>query len=621
MSFSDKKNFSRTVLILLIALFSIVGISKKWQNPLSWDAFGYHLYLPAAFLWDDVQLKDFSKVEQINSQYQSTGTLYQGEKTENGSWMIKYTIGLAVMEAPFFLTAHLVAPSLGYAADGFSNPYQLAFLLAHFIYLFIGLVFLRRVLLKFFDDKITGWLLMLLVFGTNFYVMALLTGGMTPVHTLEFSILATVLYYTLAWHEKASWKSAVGLGVALGLAVLVRPSDIVFGLVPLLWNVKDVASLKDKLKTLAFRRQHILFIAVVFLLIIFPQLYYWKKVAGSWLLFTYSNNPGEGFDFSSPHLWSFLFSFRKGWLIYTPLMIFSLIGFVSLYRKNITIFWPLLVFFLANLYVISSWSCWWYAGSFSQRAMVDSYALMLIPMGYFLMDLFDWQKAIYTKSVIGILGVLIALNLFQSWQYSQQILDDSRMTASYYFRIFGKTSVTAADKKLLLIGRSTGETEVFDETADYKKKILFENNFNVPPPDQLSRYSDTLAKEGAWCFRLDSTLVYTRRMEKQYSTITRKDHAWIRTTFWYYPVYSAEEAKLSLVVTFDHNDAYYKYEAADIGINATQKAIPGQWNKFVFDYLTPEVRSKNDKVNIYLWLRGKGPVYIDDLKVEAFEKK
>jgi hypothetical protein len=174
---SAKKNFSKTILLLLIALFSIVGLTKKWQNPLSWDAFGYHLYLPATFLWHDVQLEDFSKVEKINNLYQCTGTFYQGARTENGSWLIKYTMGLAMMEAPFFFAAHLLAPSLGYPADGLSRPYQLAFLLAHLFTCLSALVFLRKVLLKFFSDPVSGWLMLLLVLGTTFYVMALLTGG------------------------------------------------------------------------------------------------------------------------------------------------------------------------------------------------------------------------------------------------------------------------------------------------------------------------------------------------------------------------------------------------------------------------------------------------------------
>src|SRR5262245_54662596 len=141
-----RKTSSKVVLLLLISWFAAVGVFKRWQNPLSWDVFGYHLYLPAAFLWHDVPLKNFGKVEEINARYQGSPTLYQGDKTEDGSWLIKYTMGLAVVEAPFFFAAHALAPVMGYDADGFSIPYQAAFLIMHFFFVFLGLILLRKAL-------------------------------------------------------------------------------------------------------------------------------------------------------------------------------------------------------------------------------------------------------------------------------------------------------------------------------------------------------------------------------------------------------------------------------------------------------------------------------------------
>jgi len=45
-----------------------------------------------------------------------------------------------------------------------------------------------------------------------------------------------------------------------------------------------------------------------------------------------------------------------------------------------------------------------------------------------------------------------------------------------------------------------------------------------------------------------------------------------------------------------------------------------QWNKITFDYLTPEVRRKDNLLKIYFWNRGTGQIFIDDLQVEVFEK-
>ena len=37
------------------------------------------------------------------------------------------------------------------------------------------------------------------------------------------------------------------------------------------------------------------------------------------------------------------------------------------------------------------------------------------------------------------------------------------------------------------------------------------------------------------------------------------------------------------------------------------------------DYLTPEVRSKNDLLIVYLWNQGDLDIYFDDFLIEVFE--
>ena len=39
------------------------------------------------------------------------------------------------------------------------------------------------------------------------------------------------------------------------------------------------------------------------------------------------------------------------------------------------------------------------------------------------------------------------------------------------------------------------------------------------------------------------------------------------------------------------------------------------------DYMTPEVRTQSDPVKVYVWYRGRGEIYIDNLMLEVFEPK
>ena len=43
--------------------------------------------------------------------------------------------------------------------------------------------------------------------------------------------------------------------------------------------------------------------------------------------------------------------------------------------------------------------------------------------------------------------------------------------------------------------------------------------------------------------------------------------------------------------------------------------------KSFFFYLTPEVRSEEDNLKIYLWHRGKQKIMIDDLRIHVYEPR
>lgn len=77
------------------------------------------------------------------------------------------------------------------------------------------------------------------------------------------------------------------------------------------------------------------------LLLVMPQMLYWHYKTGMYIYDSYKN-PGVGLDYLSPHIINVLFSYRKGWLLYTPVMIFSLIGFYFLYKKIGRFFMPVL---------------------------------------------------------------------------------------------------------------------------------------------------------------------------------------------------------------------------------------------------------------------------------------
>ncbi|MBL0129087.1 MAG: glycosyltransferase family 39 protein [Flavobacteriales bacterium] len=260
------------------------------QNILSWDTFGYHLYLPATFIHHDLGLNDAAWVQEAMTKYEAGGKPYQINPTADGRWVMKYPMGLAILWLPFFLIAHVLAGILGFAQDGFSAPYQWALIIAALVYMLIGIMLLRRVLRHFFSEVITTATLALIVTGTNYFHQAVYSTGMP--HVFLFTLGAGVLWFSIRWHKDRRRKDALITGALLGLLVVSRPSEIVWVLVPLLIGLVDAASWKDHLSTLWSRRKHLIIMVAMATLVCVPQLVYWKWMTGKWLYMSY-NNPGE----------------------------------------------------------------------------------------------------------------------------------------------------------------------------------------------------------------------------------------------------------------------------------------------------------------------------------------
>ena len=594
MSFSfpkDKLNLTVVLLCLLLAVLRFINLPGEI---LSWDVFGYYLYLPATFIHQDSALQNTAWLDELMRQYKPSGTLYQLYAMPGGKMLIKYTSGIAMLMLPFFTLGHLIALLAGFPADGLSLPYQLSMAAGGLVYAFIGLFYFKKILERFFDKKITLLLLMLVFFGTN-YLQVVAFDGTLLAHNFLFTFYGILIYYTIKWHEKATNTSAVMIGVSFGFISLLRPTESVIALFPLLYMVSDRSSLRVKIRMIRDNLSHLFLLLFIVLLIWLPQLAYWKQVTGHYFFYTYQN-AGEGLDFLTPHTIDFLFSFRKGWLVYTPLMLFALLGFTFLFQKNRSLFYVVFLFTAVDIYVISSWTCWWYAGgSFSARAIVPAYTMLAFPLGYFLI----WvkQKGRFLRASVSILFLLlIALNLFQTWQFENGIISKQRMTRAYYMAIFGKTEVPEGAEKLLLVNRPEGGEYVFENEEEYQSYVLFQSKADTQIMNKEALYSTTV--------------------ERKYSELTSKDHAWIRVKAKLKSDSSSAGQRFYLVASFHHNGAPYAYRAKKIELPE------GEWTDFQFDYLTPEVRSTNDNLKIYFWNKDRmDGVEIKDFAVMVFEKK
>ncbi|MBE9511996.1 MAG: hypothetical protein IMY71_14100 [Bacteroidetes bacterium] len=415
-------------LIVIVAGWYGIQVAKWRTNEIiNHDVVSYYAYLPAAFIYHDLSFEFKSGLPD-----DFEGRIWT-HSAKNGNQVLKMTMGNSLLWTPFFLAAHGYAHVSEYQSDGYSLPYSIAIFIAGLFYLAIGLIFLNKTLKNYFNDLTIALVLILLVFGTNLLHYAVIEPGMS--HVYSFCLFNVFLFITIKWNRNPSWSNSLKLGLLTGLIILVRPSNIIVVLVPLLWGVAGVKSFKAKLQIFFKNRYRIISAVFVALIVFCLQIIYWKSVTGDLFYYSYGD---EGFFFLHPHVIDGLFSYRKGWLIYTPVMLFALFGFRYLRKQIPDSFWPVLIFLIINIYLVFSWWCWWYGGSFGSRIMVDSYAFLSLPLAAVIQKISEKRRIMRSIFII-IFGTLVWVNLFQMRQYRTSLLHWDSMSRKAYWGIFLKS--------------------------------------------------------------------------------------------------------------------------------------------------------------------------------------
>ncbi|MBI5218444.1 MAG: hypothetical protein HY958_05890 [Bacteroidia bacterium] len=424
-----------SIALIVLACFIIDMTLKNWKKQervIEHDVHQYYAYLPAQFIFHDIKL--------TKSDYRYGDDLYWfwPTITPGGKKVIKMTMGLSLMYAPFFFVAHGYALISDYPVNGFSEPYKVFLLLSAIFYLFVGLDFLKKILQHYgFSDTITAITLLLVGLGTNLLCYSSQSAPMS--HVYSFCLFSVFIYYTIRWYELQTIKNTLVIGLLAGLISLIRPSDAVLLIFFVLFDIGNFSDFRQRL--LLYKRNFFLLLLMGLLsfLVWAPQFAYWKTVTGKLLFYSYTD---EGFFWSHPKIIDGLFSFRKGWLVYTPIMSFALIGIFLMRDAFKKLRLPIILFFLVNIYVIFSWWCWWYGGTYGQRSLVESYAILAIPMASFIKFLSE-KKWIFNILFYCVAAFFIWLNIFQTYQYEYHSLHWDGMSKKLYFKQFGRINKIA----------------------------------------------------------------------------------------------------------------------------------------------------------------------------------
>jgi len=439
---------SKIVILIfaLVSIFVIFNEDKEDHNQFNSDVCGYYLYLPAFFIYHDAGKFDF--YPGINNKYSCSFALNAPLPGMDGKRLDKYPLGVAFFEMPLFLAAHCYCMLSGqYPADGFTPPYQVAIMLSNIFWVVLGLIVLRRFLKKYFDDTIVSVTLFCLTFGTNLYAYSGFQPGMS--HGYSFFLFACLLSVTTKFYDEP-WKlsSSVLLGLCMGFIFIGRPINVIAIIIPVFWKINNLQTAKNRALFFIAHYKITLAFIMSFFFVAAVQFSYWHYITGYWFVWSY---PGEGFNFLHPNVINGLFSYRKGWFVYTPMALVAMSGFYFLRKKDKTLFPALAVFFIVMGYVVFSWRQWWYGGSFGCRVMVESYTFLALPMGALVEHFYVVKNKFIKAAAFCAIILMSGLNIFQTYQYSMGLIHWSRMTREYYWKVFGKIDFDRGQNEKYLI--------------------------------------------------------------------------------------------------------------------------------------------------------------------------
>jgi hypothetical protein len=416
------------IALLLFWVSSNINWGKdNWKSMLESDAKGYYAYLPAIFIYQDL---NFSFLEEIEEKYEMPHLYYDYRSGYKGKVINKYYAGTALLQLPFFMLGHGITAISGGEMDGYGKWYLIMVNVAAIFYHLLGLYCVRRLLLLWsVPDKLIALLLFACSFGTNLFVYTVVEPGMS--HVYSFALLAFFSWKTTVYFHQKDRNALFWSALALGVIILLRPINglVVFAL-PLLageWKFfkEGVYSLLKKPITISF-------ILLLPLVVFFLQALIYYLSTGYWWVYSYGE---ETFYFSEPHFLAILFSYRKGLFLYTPFYFLPFLLSYFLFKRSVYLFVSWCSFFCLITYVFSSWWMWYYGGSFSSRVYVEYLPLFVLVLGL------SWQairSVLLRNTLVTLLLGIILLCQFQSYQYRYYVIHYSEMNKEKYWDVFLK---------------------------------------------------------------------------------------------------------------------------------------------------------------------------------------
>lgn len=409
---------------VLLILLAVIVKSNRWDHPynrvINGDAKGYYAYLPALFIYHDLSYAFVDEMEK--KYYPEDGSSEKHFRMEqpNGTVANKCFPGAAVFYLPFFVLAAIFSYLSGLPVDGYSVLFQWSVTASHLFFFLWGCHLLLNVMKRMNIDGYSRYgSIVFILFASNIYYY--LVYDFTVVHIFGFFGCSLLIWLCHHYKQTREWKFIGWCIPVMALLLITRPTNLMMVLIfPLFlsWEeLKQLATPKNWKWSYFLAGAAILFTAPLM----------WKLQTGNWLVYSYGE---ETMNLFRPHLIDYLFSYKKGWWLWSPFLFIAFaFGTVYFYRENRTK--GMLFFFgiTGIAYVFSCWWIWTFGMGFGQRPMIDFYPLLVVGLAGFLSR--------FNKQVVYLAFLpFVALNVVQAFQIKKGILQGGATTKETYWTHF-----------------------------------------------------------------------------------------------------------------------------------------------------------------------------------------
>lgn len=319
-------------------------------------------------------------------------TVY-GDGTYYYAWLTlhpsKFSVGPALFWAPSYYLLRIPNEFVRELAAGLTDVAAALF----------GLVLIFRLLTRRHSRTVSIMAILAIAGASNL----LFYGSVDTVNSHALSFFVVCVFLSLTFSKKIYW---FAVGAALAMIGLMRPQDLVFGILVLPFILKNVLGKKLSFSKAKLWAQRIIEFILGFLLFFAPQLLAWQHTTSVFYLSPYLTH-NEGFNFLHPQILGALFGVRSGLFLWTPITAIGVYGLVT--GKK---YW-LLTVFLLELWIVASWSTWWQGASYSARMFVSTLPILSLGVAdvFTAIAKYRFTQAHFLLTLVGPLTVINGISI------------------------------------------------------------------------------------------------------------------------------------------------------------------------------------------------------------------